>query len=360
MAVDPDVRSSGNAALVEHREAHRTWVELVGPDVDVHRAKALEPEVRAYHEALRSLGGAADEIEQLRRDVAEQAEPAARAARHAVAVACAAYQLDDAAVADVTMARHLVAGRIERGRLARRQQELERAEADQTTAADRLGQELHELGVDGGDLPARLGALEWAVARATERELARANARPTEVIEVELASLEERAQSMRRPEWSGVTADEADAPDVDELHERREKLARRLAERGDPVDLARLADRNAALERRVTALEARLGGDPAAVSDIQQHLLAHVTQAAQAGPHGDPVPVLLDEVFERAPAEHMWDLLDLLHRLSERHQLVYLSDDAFVAAWARQCPSDALMLLEPEPELEPEPDPEAV
>ena len=44
------------------------------------------------------------------------------------------------------------------------------------------------------------------------------------------------------------------------------------------------------------------------------------------------------------------DLLDLLYRLSERHQLVYLSDDAFVAAWARQCPDGAVTLLEPEPE----------
>ena len=63
-----------------------------------------------------------------------------------------------------------------------------------------------------------------------------------------------------------------------------------------------------------------------------------------------PLPVLLDEVLLRVPAERKWDLLDLLYRLSERHQLVYLSDDAFVAAWARQCPGGSLMLLEPEPE----------
>jgi hypothetical protein len=135
--------------------------------------------------------------------------------------------------------------------------------------------------------------------------------------------------------------------------------------------VARLADRHAAVERRVAALEARLGGidvngDPSVLADIQQHLLASLTQAAQAGPHADPVPVILDEVFQRVPAERTWELLDLVHRLSERHQLIYLSDDAFVAAWARQQADGEVLLLEPAPdgeleaEPEPEPAPEAV
>ena len=91
-------------------------------------------------------------------------------------------------------------------------------------------------------------------------------------------------------------------------------------------------------------------GDPGAVADIQQHLLGRLTQAATAGPHGDPLPAVLDEVFLRVPAERKWDLLDLLHRLSERHQLIYLSDDPFVAAWAARSAGGSLMLLEPEPE----------
>jgi hypothetical protein len=113
---------------------------------------------------------------------------------------------------------------------------------------------------------------------------------------------------------------------------------------------------DAAVERRVAALEARLGGpsangDPGAIADMQQHLLAHLTKAAQAGPDGDPVPVILDEVFHRVPADRKWDLLDLLHRLAEKHQVIYLSDDAFVAAWARQRAGDgAITLLELAPE----------
>jgi hypothetical protein len=118
----------------------------------------------------------------------------------------------------------------------------------------------------------------------------------------------------------------------------------------------RLADGQAAVERRVSSLEARHGGhdangDPGAIADMQQHLLAHLTTASQAGPDGDPVPVVLDDVFLRVPADRKWDLLDLLHRLAERHQLVYLSDDAFVAAWARQQALDGtITLLELAPE----------
>jgi hypothetical protein len=153
-----------------------------------------------------------------------------------------------------------------------------------------------------------------------------------------------------------VTSDEAAAPDVEELEARRATVLARREDDGSTADVTRLRDRHAALERRVSALVARhqvdgAPADPSEVADIQQHLLAHLTKASQAGPHGDPVPALLDEVLVRVPAERTWDLLDLLYRLSERHQIVYLSDDPFVAAWARQCPVGAVMLLEPEPEV---------
>jgi hypothetical protein len=60
--------------------------------------------------------------------------------------------------------------------------------------------------------------------------------------------------------------------------------------------------------------------------------------------------MFLDEALLRVPADRKWDLLDLLLRLAERHQLVYLSDDAFVAAWARQQAADGnITLLEPSP-----------
>jgi len=355
-AVDPSVRGTVEAASIELREATNTWVELVGHDVDVHRAKALEGEVQSYNIALRNLGGAADEIEQLRTDLAEQAEPAVVEARVALAALCAPFGLDEARLQDVAGVDGRIAAAIGRGRSARTQIELEEAEASEGTAAQRLDDQLLQLGFDSGELDARLGALEWALARAAEREEARVAARPKAEIDAELDELQELARGLRRPEWSAVTAAEAATFDIDELQERREKVRAKLADVRPEVDVVRLADRQAALERRVIALEARHGGhdpsgDPGAVADIQQHLLGRLTKAAAAGPHGDAVPALLDEVFLRVPAERKWDLLDLLYRLSERHQLVYLSDDPFVAAWARQCGGGSLLLLEPEPEV---------
>jgi hypothetical protein len=354
--VDPNVRGTVDSAAVELRAATAAWVELVGPDVDVRRAKELEQEVQAYNTALRNLGGAADEIEQLRRDLSDHAEPAVDAARAALAAACAPYGLTDAQIDDAAGLHAHIARAIERGRAARTQLELEAVERAERAAGQRLGDQLLQLGFDSGALDARLGALEWALARAAEREEARAKARPKAEIDAELDALQEAARSLRRPEWSEVSAAEADTVDVEALEERREKLRARLAEANPEVDVVRLADRKDALERRVVALEARHGGhdpdgDAGVVAEIQQHLLARLTKAASAGPNGDAVPALLDEVFQRVPAERKWDLLDLLYRLSERHQVVYLSDDPFVAAWARQCGDGALKLLEPEPEV---------
>lgn len=353
--VDPNVRGTVEAASIEHRTALAGWTDLVGPDVDVRRAKELDAEVQAYHEALLNLGGAADEIEQLRMDLAERAEPAVAGARAALVAVCGPFGLSADDLTDAATVEGQVAHQIARGRSARRQCELEEAEVQEREAAHLLDDHLLQLGFDSGELDARVGALDWAADRAAKRERARADARPCAQIDAELDLLQESARRLRRPEWSSVTAAEAGTPDIEELEERREKLLVQLAEARQEVDVVRLADRQAALERRVMALEARHGGndangDPDAVANIQQHLLARLTNAAQAGPHGDPVPALLDEVFLRVPAERKWDLLDLLYRLSERLQLVYLSDDPFVAAWARQSADGSVTLLEPEPE----------
>lgn len=353
--IDPSIRDSVEAAVLEHRAAHTAWIELTGSDVDVERALSLDAEVRAYHDALRNLGGAADEIEQLRAELADRAEPALVAARRRTAELCEPFGLPPAVLADVAGISAAVSRRVDVGAAARDQAELDGAEADERRAAARLDDLLTQLGFDDGELTARVGALEWAVARAAEREDARARSRPRPEIDAELDQLETLSRELRRPEWATVTAADAATPDIAELQRRREKVLAKLEEVRPEVDIERLADRHAAIERRVGSLEAKHGltdahGDPAAVADIQRHLLAHLTSVAQAGPHGDAVPTLLDEVFLRVPADRKWDLLDLIHRLCDRHQLIYLSDDPFVAAWARQhAVAGTVRLLEPEP-----------
>ena len=352
--VDPSIRESVEATVVEHRIAHTAWVELAGSDVDVQQALSFDAEVHAYHDALKNLGGAADEIEQLRSELADRAEPALAAARRTAAELCEPFGLPPAVLADVAGISAAVSRRVDDGVAARAQAELEVAEAEQRRTAARLDDLLTQLGFDDGELPARVGGFEWAVARAVEREDARTRSRPRPEIDAELDQLEELSRELRRPEWAAVTAADAATPDIAELARRREKVLAQLDEVRPEVDIERLADRHAAIERRVSSLEAKHGGteagDPGAVADIQRHLLAHLTSAAQAGPHGDPVPAMLDEVFLRVPADRKWDLLDLIHRLSDQHQLIYLSDDPFVAAWARQqAAAGTVRLLEPAP-----------
>jgi uncharacterized protein YhaN len=107
------------------------------------------------------------------------------------------------------------------------------------------------------------------------------------------------------------------------------------------------------MERRVAALEAqhdpgRAEATIGQLADVQQYLLSHLTKAAHAGPYDESVPVLLDEPFLRVPAERKWELLDMMRRLGEKTQLIYLTDDAFVSAWARRRAGAGLItLLEP-------------
>ncbi|MGK2947742.1 MAG: hypothetical protein ACSLFP_04155 [Acidimicrobiales bacterium] len=355
--VDPALRQEVEGILADHGRARAAWVELVGPEIDVARARALEDEIRSYHEALRSLGGAADEIEELRRELADHAEPARQQAWDALAATCEPFGLRRGDLGDVaTAVPAMVDAQVEAGRQARRQAEALAARAVADAAAAELDALLLPLGFDSGDLAARVGAMEWAVTGAAEREAARADARPIPEVAADVARLSAEAERLRQPEWASVTAAEADGPSIEELEERQAKLRAELERVRPRVDVARLADRHDALERRVISLEARLGadgglGDPGALADIQQHLLAHLAEASHAGPHDDPLPVILDDVFARVPADRKWDLLDLLLRLAERHQLVYLSDDPFVAAWGRQRSTDgSITLLEAAPE----------
>jgi hypothetical protein len=355
-SVDPKLREMVEATTVEQRGALAVWTELVGPDVDVAAVLDLRDEIEAYSAAVQNLGDTADELEQLRLDLAERAEPTLAAARRAVLDACGPYGVGADDLDDPAALTHLLTRQCERGARARAELQVAAADADEQAAAARLDELLLQLGFDAGQLDARVGALDWAVSRAQEREAARHQARPRAEIDAELAALQETAARLRQPEWATVTAADAATPDIPELEARRDELVQALATARAEVDIDRLADRHAAVERRVAALEARSGDGTGAdasavVSEVHQHLVARLTVAAQAAPHGDPVPVVLDEALQRVPADRSWDLLDLLLRLAEDQQLVYLTDDAFVAAWARQRALDgSITLLEPEPE----------
>jgi hypothetical protein len=339
-----------------HRAALARWRELAGL-VSVDGARQIESEVRTYAAALAQLGHTAGELDSLRRDLSDRAEPEVARARTALVEACAPYGLDDVTVetSDPAHLERLVLEHVELGRAAREQETLEEAESDEEKLAGRLDDLLHQLGFRDGTLDARAGALDWAVDRAAERKDARTRARPRAEIEEDLVRLQNEARRLRRPEWATVQPSDADGPDIDVLAARQVELRALLdAEpREVVIDLDRLVDRHSAMERRVASLEAQIdNGRPgttiAQVADVQQYLLAHLTRAGHCGTQDESVPVVLDEPFVRIAADRKWELLDMLRRLGETTQLIYLTDDPYVGAWARRRASAGLItLLEP-------------
>ncbi|MEY2458697.1 MAG: hypothetical protein QOG30_527 [Acidimicrobiaceae bacterium] len=351
-----DAHDRLEAAAEAQRAALARWHELAGL-VSVDGAQQIESEVRSYANALNQLGNTAGELDSLRRDLNDRAEPAVARTRTALVEACAAYGLDDVTVetSDAVHLERLVLEQVELGRVAREQEQLEEAEADEEKLANRLDDLLHQLGFREGTLDARVGALDWAVERAAERKDARIRARERTEIEEDLTRLQNEARRLRRPEWATVQPSDADGPDIDELVASQIALRTQLESEPDEVviDIDRLIDRHAAMERRVASLEAQIdnshaGTTIAQVADVQQFLLSHLTRAAHCGTQDESVPVVLDEPFLRIAADRKWELLDMLRRLGETTQLIYLTDDPYVGAWARRRASAGLItLLEP-------------
>ena len=351
--IDPATRERLDLAALEHRVALGRWHELGGA-IDPVDALEIESEVREYAQALSSLDGAAEEIDAVRLELTHVAEPHAEEALAELMRACEPFGVDDPRVA-AAMVRH----QVEIAATARLQLRLEAAENDERHVRDELNTFLKQLGFDDGDVVDRVGGVEHALAAALGREQARNRGRDREVVERELVELEARARQERRPEWgTSVTALDGEEPDVEELARRRESTAQahEMAIKLVP-DVELLADRRNAVERRVAVLEASLG-EVSSVNplfetpDIEQLLLARVVAARNAGPSGEALPVLLDEPFLRLHGESKWAMLDLVERLSEKTQMIYLTDDVDVVVWARRrSASGVLALLEPVAEI---------
>ena len=354
-SITPGAHDRLEAANDVYVRATAHWRDLAG-DITVDDARQIENDVRAYATALAHLGSTASELDAVRRELAERAEPAVARAREAVVDVCTPYGLTAADVhgLDAPAIEHLIHQQIELGHIARAQEALGEAEAEEEKLANRLDDLLHHLGFRDGTLEARAGALDWAVERAAERQEARRRARSRGEIEEDLQRLQSESRRLRRPEWATVQASEAEGPDVGALEARRAALQAELESvKDEPIDYERLRDRRDAMERRIASLESQLDAENpestiAQVADVQQYLVSHLTKAGHCGPDDESVPVLLDEAFVRIAPERKWELLDMLRRLGERTQLIYLTDDPFVSAWARRRASAGLItLLEP-------------
>ena len=347
--ITPETRQALRTAASVQKRAAAKWTELAG-ELDPAEALILESEVRDYADALANADGSGAIVDDLRRRLVEQAEPAAAQARDRLLAACRPFGIDDVHGA-VPIIREKAAAAV----TAKLQRAVEDAERDAEMLGEKLDVRLAELGFDEGDLEARVGGFEWALSTAEERLRTRASARPLQVVREELAGLEAQARREGRPEWaSSVTPADADAPDPDELERRRAELASAYssAQRLVP-DVQKLSDRRNAMERRVAVLESTLGitssgATRATAAEVEPTLQARLASVRRAGAHDETLPLIMDEAFGRLGSEAKWTLLDMVDRVAAQVQIVYLTDDPDVITWARRrVGAGTLSLLEP-------------
>lgn len=335
--IDPRMREALQVNALELRVARARWQDLAG-DIDPADALMLEDEIRGHAEAIARTEGAAYELDALRRELHDVAVPAVERALAALMDACAPFGVDEAALAPAFV-RHQVG----LATTARLQRALEDAEAEETQLRAEVSARLGALGFDGDRLAESIAALTEALSVAAQREDARSRVRSADEVDADLARLEERARREHRREWgSDVSARDGEEPDVQTLQRKRESTAVALEAAGSLLpDVEHLKDRRGALSRRVAVLQREHAdtADPTLMvqtSDVEHLLTARIIEARNAGRRGESLPVLLDDPFVALQGERKWEVLDLVERLSQKVQVVYLTDDPDVVLWARR------------------------
>jgi hypothetical protein len=145
---------------------------------------------------------------------------------------------------------------------------------------------------------------------------------------------------------------------ADAVAAHRDALARWQRLAGDvSVDLAfDLRDRVTAAAHRIREAGAEGASGTAAAAEpaeLAQALIVRMNDLRHAGTGGESLPLLLDEPLAGvSPSVKQW-VLELVGRSAGSPQIVYLTDDPDVAAWARmEAVSGELSIIEPAPEQE--------
>ena len=144
---------------------------------------------------------------------------------------------------------------------------------------------------------------------------------------------------------------------ADAVGAHRQALARWQRLAGDvSVDLAfDLRDRVVAAAHRIREAGGDTAGSSAAAepAELAQALIVRMNDLRHAGARGESLPLLLDEPLAGvSPSVKQW-VLELVGRSAGTPQIVYLTDDPDVAAWARmEALSGELAILEPAPAQE--------
>ncbi|MCU1453308.1 MAG: hypothetical protein JWN46_1454 [Acidimicrobiales bacterium] len=342
--IDAKARRELEEAANAKAAAEVDWQDLVG-EVDVVVAGAREAEIRAHAAEIDPAARAA-RIAECHRAV-ETARRREHAAAGALTSGLGAYGIPENIPTD--QVRSVLAGRIAAGRVARDWGELFRLDDALQLATTDLDRLLGDLGFHGDDLEERLTRVIGAVARARTRLSAAEHQRDRGELEAELRVLAERIEHDRRPGWAG-SPDPTERPaDEATLEDRRRTLADTLAAEPRP-DVTGAQRRYDLMVSRVADLERQLGEGPDGTAPLHKRLIARVARTTWQGGVEESVPILLDDPLTQVPVDQRCDLLDMLVRLSDKTQIVYLTGDPVVARWARQRATEgAVSLFEPEP-----------
>ena len=330
--LEPDALEALRVAELEAQLASAAWSELAG-DVDAVTALALRDEVERYAGHLAAAGSDLDATEALRLELAEVVEPAYAESRAALMEACAPFDIE------AEHATSEVEAIVSEARHARLQDVLEAAEAAHQQAESELESAMTAAGFPGpGNLAVRVVTV---TAKAADVAIAVESPRTTRErheVDADLGAARAELARWSRPDWDAdPLLTDAPLPDTASLTQERAQVAAEAdgIERSLP-DANRLSDRRDALARRVAILEASSGAGSRLLSfeEAEMVLLGRFAQARRVGPEAEPVPIVVDDALANFPRHDKWRLLDLLARLGEASQVVYLTDDPDTAEWA--------------------------
>jgi hypothetical protein len=338
--IDVNARETLQIAELEDQLASTAWFEVAG-DIAPEVALTKQEEIGRYAEHLNSLRSSTDASDAVRRELLEEVEPRYESARRTLLEVCAPFGVDpEHALSEV-------AALVFDARSARLQLELEVAEKDEERAVSEVVRLLGAAGEppagDLSDIDERLGAVgqryQQLLAAVEAVAAAQEDARPEAEIRAELSRMDEViARFERAGITSTVTEGELDGRDPREIQRDLHDVAVDLdaAERQVP-DVDRIADRLDGLRRRVKMLETGTGEALAVPEpkELEMYLLGRVASARRVGPGGEPVPLIIDDVLRTLPKLQKHRLLDLLARLGDAAQIVYLSLDDETIEWAR-------------------------
>jgi hypothetical protein len=337
--VDPGLSDRARQAVHDHRAAVAGWRNLTGDAVSPERAAVLMDEVAAFRSAVQEQGGMVARARTLRHQLEHEVEPVLRSIWHQLGAACAKYRIDPAELEHGPRRfAQLVARQVQLGQRVRNVIRLRQAQETERAAVMELETLFVVLGVAGSGVRSRMRSLEQLAVAALEREAARRSRRNPGEVQSDLTRLQRREEELRRPEFESNPPTEDEVIDLDDVEQRLEELRDRL-ERSERAsrEANRLWERREAMIRRVSALTGSGRGTTAeGVGAELYERVAALLAAAAAGEQGATIPVVLDEPLELVAVERRWDLLEFVLRASDRHQVVYLTGDPFVAAWARE------------------------